>query len=474
MTRRTLTPLALALLLAAPGPTEASDRGLAIVGGRVNTMIGPPIPGGVVLVRDGIIQGVGDAALQVPRGYRVVDAKGVNVLPGLIDAGTRLGLVEVPMEAKAKETGKVKEPDAGHLRMIDGFHPASTLIPVSRLTGVTTALVSPGGQSVLAGQAAIVDLAGDRRQDMIVAGASLLRINLGGVQAAGKDSGTLSTRMGRVAFVRGAFLAAQEYARKLERHEKELAHFRAEQAHDAKVGGAGGTGDGSSGGGGTGTGSGGDEDEEDDFPPLKLPPEPPARDLRKEALVEALQRERKVLVRAHRADDIRAALRLGETFGLDLVVVHGTEAWKVADELADRDVPVILGPVNTQPDSFETLGARYDNAALLYKAGVRLALQTADSHNVRNLPYMAGLAVAHGLPRVEALAACTIESARILGIDERYGSIEIDKVANLVLVQGDVFQPRSRVRGLVIRGEEVPLTSRQTVLAARYRTRPKK
>jgi imidazolonepropionase-like amidohydrolase len=367
--------------------------------------------------------------------------------------------------------------------MIDGFHPASTLIPVSRLTGVTTALVSPGQQSVIAGQAAIVDLAGGRRQDMAIEGAEPLRINLGGVQANAKDSATLSTRMGRVAYLRSAFLAAQEYARKLERHEKEFAHFQAEQAHEAaKAGSAGGTGDGSapgrglgssSGGtGGTGTGGAAEADEEDeDFPPLKLPPEPPARDLKKEALVAALRRERKVFARAHRADDIRAALALAKEFDLDLVVVHGTEAWKLADDLAARDVPVIVGPVNTQPDSFETLGARYDNAALLYRAGVRVAIQTADSHNVRNLPYMAGLAVVHGLPRVEALAACTIEAARILGIDDRYGSIEIEKVANLVIVEGDIFQPRSKVRHIMVRGRDVPLTSRQTELADRYRSR---
>lgn len=459
MTRRAplLMAAALAALAAGPGLAWADEAGLAIVGGRVNTMIGPPIEAGVVLVEGDTIVGVGDAALQVPAGYRVIDARGANVLPGLIDSGTSLGLVEVPMEAGARETGKVTEGDAGNLRMIDGFHPGSTLIPVNRLTGVTTALVLPDEASVIAGQAALVDLAGERREDMAVRGIEPLRINLGGLPGEGKETGTLATRMGRVTFLRAAFLAAQEYARDLERYQKEHAHFLAKQAHDAEAAAR-----------KVGEEKGGEDAE---YPPLALPPKPPARDLRKEVLVEALRRERKVFARAQRADDILAALALGEEFGLDLVILQGAEAWKVAAELERRDVPVIVGPINTQPDSFETLGARYDNAALLYQAGVRLAIMTGEAHNVRNLPYMAGLAVAHGLPRVEGLAACTIEAARILGVDDRYGSVEIDKVANLVVVEGDVFQPRSQLRTLVIRGREVLLSSRQTELAARWRAR---
>ncbi|TPW01560.1 MAG: amidohydrolase, partial [bacterium] len=156
-----------------------------------------------------------------------------------------------------------------------------------------------------------------------------------------------------------------------------------------------------------------------------------------------------------------------------MVLRFGAEAWKVADLLAKRGIPVIVGPIGQQPSNFESPGARYDNAALLRKAGVTIAIQTAETHNVRNLPFAAGMAAAHGLTPEEALEAITAGAARVLGIAGRCGTLEKGKVANIAIFEGepdgDPLQPRTKLRQLFIRGKSVPLTSRQTELFEKYR-----
>jgi len=183
-----------------------------------------------------------------------------------------------------------------------------------------------------------------------------------------------------------------------------------------------------------------------------------------EALLPALDGSLPVIVRAHRADDILTAVRLAEEFGLKLILSHGTEAWKVAATLAARNIPVVVGPVSTQPEAIETLGATYENAARLHRAGVRIAFQVGDVTNARMLPYEAGLAVAHGLPWEEAIRALTINAAEILGVADRVGSLRPGRDADLIVTEGDPLQPLARLRHLVIAGQPIPLVSRQTRL----------
>ena len=152
-----------------------------------------------------------------------------------------------------------------------------------------------------------------------------------------------------------------------------------------------------------------------------------------------------------------------------MILSHAAEAYKVADLLAAHKIPVLVGPITTQPDQIETLGAIYENAELLVKAGVKLAIQTDRTNDARTLPWEAGLAVAYGLPWDEALRAVTLSPAEIFGLADRVGSLEKGKDADVLVTTGDPFQPLSQVKHLFIRGKEVSLRSRQDDLAAKYR-----
>ena len=189
-----------------------------------------------------------------------------------------------------------------------------------------------------------------------------------------------------------------------------------------------------------------------------------------EALVPVVEGRLPLAIEAHRAADIRAVLRLADEFGLRLILLGGTEAWQVADELARRRVPVVLKVLQNLPATFEQLGARYDNAALLRRAGVTVALTTNDTHNARNLRQEAGNAVTYGLPWEEALRAITRAPADIWGVGDRYGSLAPGKVANVVVWSGDPLELLTRAELVLIRGQIVPLRSRQTELRDRYRT----
>ena len=176
-----------------------------------------------------------------------------------------------------------------------------------------------------------------------------------------------------------------------------------------------------------------------------------------------------VFARAHRVDDIMTAVRLAGEFNFKLILSHGTEAYKVADLLAARNIPVVVGPITVQPDRIETLGAIYDNAARLDRAGVKIAIQTGETLNARMLPYEAALAVAYGLPWEEAIKALTVNPAEIFGVADRIGSLRPGLEADLIVTEGDPLQPLTRLRHLMIAGRPVPLSNRQTELYARWR-----
>jgi imidazolonepropionase-like amidohydrolase len=176
-----------------------------------------------------------------------------------------------------------------------------------------------------------------------------------------------------------------------------------------------------------------------------------------------------VFAGAERLDDIRTALRLGEEFNLRVVLYGAAESWKIARELAEKKVPVVLGPVVRQPDSSETPGARMDAAKLLRDAGVLFCLMTGDAHNSRNLPYQAGIAASWGLPEADALAAITRDAAKVLGVGETLGTIEPGREATLCVFRGSPLEPLSRLEKMYIRGKEVPLRNRQTDLYEKWK-----
>ncbi|PYS96038.1 MAG: amidohydrolase, partial [Acidobacteria bacterium] len=422
-----------------PAADPVNPEGLyAIVGGRVFTMAGAPIEDGTVIVDKGTIREVGPG-LRPPARATVIDAKGQWVFPGLIEPHTHLGLAEIDLEATTRDEDEATDPVLPQLRVMDAFYTESEVIPVTRLHGITAAFTTPGEGNVIGGSGAIVRLDGASPDAVLVKAGAALVANFGEPPKAryGPRNQSPDTRMGIAALLRDAFTKAQDYQAKWADYERKKKAF--EQGRPGGKGKA----------------------------PEK--PAPPDRDLKLEALLPALKGEMPVFARAHRVDDILTAVRLADQFNLKLILSHGTEAYKVADLLAAKKIPVVVGPITTQPDRIETQGAVYDNAARLQRAGVKIAIQTGETLNARMLPYEASLAVAYGLPWEQAIRAVTVNPAEIFGVADRIGSLRPGLEADLIVTAGDPLQPLARLRHLMIAGRPIPLTSRQTALYERWR-----
>ncbi len=390
---------------------------IAITGGTVYPVAGPKVSNATVLIRDGKIAAVG-TTVAVPAGASRIDAKGKWVTPGFIDGGGQLGLVEIAAVEGTREASLRGDSVAAAFNVAEGINPASTLIPVTRIEGITTALATPSG-NLISGQAVLVDLDGSTVERMLVKSPAGMVVHLN--EEAKDQAG--GSRAGVAERLRRVWTDALEYSRRRPDYAR---------AQMEPLGAA-------------------------------------AADL--EALLPVLRGEVPLIAVANRRSDIETALRLAREYQLKLVLSGAAEGWQIADEIARAGVPALVEPLDNIP-SYDALGIRYENAALLAKAGVHVALLEADSHNARNLRQQAGNAVSYGLPWDQALRAVTLTPAEIFGVADRYGSLEVGKVANVVVWSGDPFELATSVEHVLIRGRAVPLTSRQTELFERYRRLP--
>ena len=423
-----------------PEPAPINDKGLyAFVGGLVHTMDGQPIERGTIIVEDGIIREIG-ADIPPPEEATVIDAEGLWIFPGLIDSRSYLGLSEIDLVGVMRDEDESTDPVLPHLRVMDAFNVESRIIPVTRLHGITSAFIAPGEGNVVGGLGSVVDLAGGKPSSVLVRENVALVVNFGEPpkERYKPRHQSPSTRMGIAAVLRDALVAAENYRSK-------WLHYRVSKRKYDR---------------------GATEGE------AKAPPARPDRDLRMEALLPVLEGQRPLFARAHRVDDILTAVRIADEFDLKLIISFGTEAYKIAQLLAAKNIPVVVGPVATQPDRIETLGAIYENAALLHRAGVKIALQSNESLDARMLPHDAALAVAYGLPWEEAIRAITVNPAEILGVADEIGRLKTGMRANLIATKGDPLQPLARLRHLMIDGRPIPLTSMQTELYRKWRRTP--
>lgn len=409
-------------------------RGIyAIQHARIITVSGPEIEDGTILISNGKIEAV-SANIDVPSGARTIDARGLFVYPGMIDAGTSLGLVEVGQGA----SGTVDTAEIGELnpnaKAIIAVNSHSAHIAVTRVDGVTTVATLPVG-GLISGQAALINLVGSTPAEMALVPYAALMINYPPI---GNRSGDFGNEQ-QPANLQDVLTASN---RQLEQIKKLLrdaeAYGRTQDAY-AK----------------------------DNSLPR------PDENIVLAALVPYVRGERPVILRADREAEIRGAVRFAEEMKLNPIILGGDDAWKVAGFLKERNVPVILTGILNLPlredDAYDTL---YENAAKLQQAGVRFCISTGNSGAVvRNLPFYAGMAAAFGLPKAEALKAVTLYPAQILSVGHRIGSIEPGKLANLVVTDGDLLETRTHVRHLFIDGREIPLTSRHTELNDAFKNR---
>jgi imidazolonepropionase-like amidohydrolase len=442
---RLFTGLAAIMVLAAAAlaqqignpPSESGvtpPRGTyAIRNARIVTLAGPEIENGTVVIRDGKIDAVG-VDVAVPAGAQTIDAHGLTVYPGMMDAGTALGLVEVGQGAN----GTVDTSETGELnpnsKAIIAVNIHSAHIAVTRVDGVTHAVTLPLG-GLISGQAAIINLVGTTPMEMAVVPYAALVINyprLGGRRGEfgpGPDAPDITA----------ATTAAErqlDQVRKLLRDAESYGRAQDAYAKDSS-----------------------------------LPR--PDHNVVLEALVLYVRGERPVIIRADREGELRGAIKFADEMKLKPILLGGDDAWKIAAMLKEKNIPVILTGVLSLPiredDAYDTL---YANASRLQAAGVRFCISTgSDSAEVRNLPFHAGMAAAYGLPRDEALKAVTLYPAQIMNVADRLGSIEKGKVANLVVTDGDLLEVRTHVRYLFIDGRRVPLTSRHTELNDAFKDR---
>jgi imidazolonepropionase-like amidohydrolase len=403
--------------------------GYAILNVAIHPASGPAIEKGMVRIQDGKITGVVPAteAFNVTGQVEVVDGAGLHLYPGMIDAATVIGLTEL---GSARETHDYSEggdfqPD---LRASVAVNPDSELIPVTRANGVLTVLTRPTG-SIIAGQSALINLAGWVPKEMTVADPVALHVDFPTAQP-------LFSMDPNVPSI-GRAIARKQREEKLRRL-KEL--FQQAVSYEQA---------------------------------RKQSSSHPANP-RLEALIPYATGKKPVVIQANRKAEIDEALKLADELKLKMILSGGIDAWKVAGELKKREIPVILGPTMTLPsDANDPFDAPYACAAKLHELGVKLCIRSGGTMNTRNLPYEAAMAVSYGLPPEEGLKAVTLFPAQILGVADQLGSIETGKRANLVLTNGDILQASTQVLALFIDGKPLEPASKQTRLYERYRERLK-
>lgn len=368
---------------------------------------------GTLVIRDGKISGIG-RDVRIPGDAQVIDCSGLFIYPGMIDAGTKLGLTEVGSISLTQDYNEVGD-FTPHANALTAVNPNSVLIPVTRVNGVTTVLTVPGS-GLFPGTASLIHLHGYTPEQMY-AGFSAVTMNFPSTGRRGRWD-----------------RRSEEEVKK----ESEKALKKLDELWDRSKSYA--------------------ELTKNKTGMMDYNPE-------MDAMVPAVRGEAPLLIEVNSRDDILSAIKWVGKNGVKAIFTGVSEGWRVADSLAAAGIPVITGPVLATPGrSSDKYDTAYRNAGVMQKAGVMVAIRTNDSENVRNLPFNAGFAAAYGMGRKEALRAVTIVPAQILGVDDRIGSLEVGKVANVIVSDGDPFETKTQFHHLFINGWKVPLESRHTLL----------
>ena len=448
--------VAAVLILAGPAAAQDAEGGksLAIQGGTVLTMVGEPIAEGTVVVTDGKITSVG-ADVEVPEGATVIDATGKTVMPGLIDALSRLYI----------HPGELN--DAGMApqhQVLDGLDLFQKTAPQVLRHGVTTVHVAPGSRSLISGQSAVVKVSAVPGSLVTVSEAATVRGQIG--IPSGDNTSSLAN-LGNYTSLREALLGARGYILKWEKYDRELAAYDRKTGKDKEDEDGEKKDNGDEGDDGEKKDDGDKADEQE--PPAKPPPKPgekpkrpakPSKDPSNEALANVLKGELPLLIEAHRVVDILNALRLKDEFEIRLILLGCSEGHKIAGEIARRGVPVIVAPVSlsyVMPSKVKHGEQSLSNAAALAAAGIDVALAVGgmDALHTKFVRASAAVAAANGLSRDAALRGVTSTAAELLGIADRVGSIAEGKDADLIIIAGDPLDVRAPVETVIVDGEVV-------------------
>ena len=383
---------------------------LAIIGKKVNTITNGIIKNGVVLVEDGKIKAIGPD-VKIPKDIKPIKAK--YVMPGLVEAHCHIGIWEEKIGWAGSDGNEMTEPATPHVRALDGIkaNADESGLEAALHEGITTAQIVPGSANVIGGFGLVIKTAPKTTVDqMILRNPSGMKIAFGENprRVYGVDKKVMpSTRMGVAGVLRENLQKAKNYMEKKDRFKDD---------------------------------------------PEKIP----EVDLRLEALIPVLKKEIPFRAHAHRADDVATAIRICEEFDVEMSWEHATEGHRIADFIAEKDIPAVWGPSLTSRGKWEMRELGYGTPKVMYDAGVKFAIQTdAPGSTIRFLPICAALSVKEGLPYDYALKAITIIPAEILGVADRVGSLEVGKDADLRLLSGDPLDYMTKCQKVIIDGEVV-------------------
>ncbi len=382
---------------------------IAITSGYVVPVDGDPIDGGTVLISDGKIIAVGTASeVTVPEGAEIVDASGQWVLPGFVEAHGHIGVHEESVGWAGDDTNEMTDPNGARMRALDAVNPGDQGFVDALMGGVTSSVIKPGSGNPIGGQTVAIKNWGRSMKDRLLREPASVKSALGEnpKRVYGNKDTLPSTRQGVAAVIRDAFTKAQDY--------------KAERDHAAAKG------------------------------------TPFTRDNTSEVLVRVLDGEIPWSQHTHRADDIHTAIRLADEFGYRLVINHTTEGHLLADEIAERGIPVVIGPLMTSRSKLEVQNRTLANPGILHRAGAKIALTT--DHPVVPIEFLvhqATLCVKEGLDRDAAIRAITLNPAEIMGLDDRVGALRPGMDGDVVLWSGDPLDVMNRALRVFVDGREV-------------------
>lgn len=409
-----ISSLLILVTLVAEAQQEKGRYGtFALTNATVETITKGTIVNGTVILRDGKILDVG-ANIAIPEGAEVINCNGLKVYPGMIDGGTQVGLNEVGSDKKTQDFNEVGEV-VPQVKALTAVNPNSAVIPVTRVSGVTTVIAKPDG-GLFPGTAALINLHG-YTPDQMYGGFECIVMNFPNTGRRGFFDKRTDDEIKQ---------AAEKSLKRLDEvWEKAVQYHKLDSATQGKGMGY--------------------------YPEVQ-------------ALVPVVRGEQMLMIEVNAAKDIQAVLKWVKERNVKKVALAGVmEGWRVADEIAKANIPVIAGPVIAIPArDYDRYDQLYANPGQMKKAGVKVAIRTADTENVRNLPYHAGFAAAYGMSKEDALRAITIVPAEIFGVADKLGSIEKGKNATLFVCDGDPMETKTQIKHVFIDGWMIPMQSRQT------------
>ena len=381
---------------------------LFIKNGIINTVTNGVIQGDI-LINNGKIVEIGNDIV-VPLDVEVIDATGKYIYPGFIDAHTHLGLWEDGMGFEGADGNEETDPITPHLNPIDGINPMDRTFEEAVSGGITSVCTTPGSANVMGGQCIAIKTYGKRIDKMVIKNPVASKIALGENPKSvyGRDEKMPQTRMAIAALLRETLKKAEEYLEDMMAYEE-------------------------------------DEDNEK-----------PEYDIKMESLLPVLRREIPFKVHAHRADDMFTAIRVAKEFNIRLSLDHCTEGHLIVDELVEEGYPVVVGPSLSERSKIELRNLTFDTAGILSNAGLDVCLMT--DHPVipvQYLPMCAAIAIKHGMEKEKAIESITINPAKVLGIEDRVGSIEVGKDADIVIWNNEPLDLQSYVEYTIIDGKIV-------------------